>query len=154
MSQFFTNEISNSSVARIAGSMYKDGYDLRHMGSMGIPVFVKNTLINVYIKMNMKNSGTIMAIAEREKCELDFKLKEYKMKFIADSIGTAGNAIKFVSPPTIGNPCSINMVQYMSFIKNGIVMIEAEMRDSSVEEAMHERKMIDSRWRELHPDSE
>lgn len=121
VTQFFTARIGDSSIAKIAESMYEDGYDLRHMVSMSVPVFVKDSLINVYLKLIRESPDAIMGIAEREKYELDFKLKKYKMRFIADSIATIGNCIKFVSPPNCGNPCALNMVQWMAFIQNGII---------------------------------
>lgn len=149
ITQFFTAEIGDSTLAGIAESMYEDGYDLRHMVSMSVPVFVKDILINLYLKLTRETPDAIMEIAEREKCELDFKLKTYKMKFIANSIATIGNAVKFIAPPSCGNPCALNMMQWMNFIQNGIAMIAASNRDFSVEEAMYNRKEINDRWEEL-----
>jgi hypothetical protein len=149
ITQFFTDEIRNSSIAKKAEEMYLDGYDLRHMASMSVPVFVQEILINMYLKLIQESPDAIMTIGEREKDELDFKLKTQKMKFVSNAIATTGNAVKFVAPPSCGNPCSLNMVQWMAFIQNSITMIAAETRDFSVEEAMYNRAEIDARWREL-----
>jgi hypothetical protein len=146
LTQFFTNEIGGASVNNIAQSMYLDGYDLRHMASMSVPVLVKEMLINIYLKMNQETTAAISTIAEKEKQELDFELKTYKMKFIADSIATSGNLVKFISPPVSGNPCAINMVQWMSFIRNGAIMLKAKTRDASGEEIIFNRNVIDKRW--------
>ncbi len=92
---------------------------------------------------------TIMTIADREKREIDFKLRSYKMKFVANSVGTIGNAVKFVSPPSCGNPCSLNMVQWGAFIRNGMIMLLAASRDHTAEKALYNRSIIDARWKEL-----
>lgn len=147
--QFFTAEISDSSIAGIAESMYKDGYDLRHMLSMSVPVLVKDVLINIYLKMTSETSPLIMSIYEREKHDLDFKLKTYKMKFIANSVATTGNAIKFIAPPSCGNPCALNVVQWMAFIQNSITMAAASTRDITLEEVIYNRQIINGRWKEL-----
>jgi len=149
LTQFFTAEIGDSSIAEIAESMYKDGYDLRHAVSMSVPVFVKDVLINMYIKLTSETQDVVSSIVEREKYEMDFKLKTYKMKFIANSIATVGNVVKFVAPPNCGNPCALNLVQWKALIQNGIDMCTATSRDFSGEEAMYNRHDIDLRWKEL-----
>jgi hypothetical protein len=147
--QFFTDETSDSSIAEIAESMYKDGYDLRHMASMSVPVLVKDALINVYLKLTRETSTIIAPVCDREKYDLDFKLKTYKMKFIANSIATIGNAVKFAAPPNCGNPCALSIVQWMAFVQNSIIMVAASTRDLTVEEAMYNRKIINEKWEEL-----
>lgn len=147
--QFFTAEISDSSIAEIAESMYKDGYDLRHMASMSVPVLVKDALINVYLKLTRESSTIIAPVCDREKYDLDFKLKTYKMKFIANSIATIGNAVKFAAPPNCGNPCALNIVQWMAFVQNSIIIVAASTRDFTVEEAMYNRKIINEKREEL-----
>lgn len=149
LTQFFAGGDSNSTIARIAEGMYKDGYDLRHLASMSVPVGVKNMLINLYLELIRKDQPQIMGIAEREKFELDHKLKKYKMKFYADAIATSGNLVKFISPPDSGNPNAINVVQWMSLVKNGAAMLAAVGRDTSAEEVMYNRQQIDRKWEEL-----
>ena len=154
LTQFFTNEIGGASINNIAQSMYLDGYDLRHMASMSVPVLVKEMLINIYLKMNQENTVAINTIAGKEKSDLEFELKTYKMKFVADSIATSGNLVKFISPPVSGNPCGINMVQWMSFIRNGAIMLKAKTRDASGEETIFNRNVIDERWEILKNNEE
>jgi hypothetical protein len=149
ITQFFRNGDGNASIAKIAESMYMDGYDLRHMASMSVPVFIKNALINSYIKMNNHNINTVISIAEKEKQQLDIKLRTNKMMFVANSISTLGNTIKFISPPNCGNPCALNLVQWTDFIRNSIFMAKAITRDFSTEEGLYNRREIDKRWKEL-----
>ncbi len=42
LTQFFTNNGSDDSLAKIAERMYLDGYDMRHFASMSVPVLAKN----------------------------------------------------------------------------------------------------------------
>lgn len=149
VSQFFTSESEDLSIAEIAESMYKDGYDLRHFASMSVPVFVKDMIIQVYLKLTQQTSNAILSIAEREKCELDLKLKKYKMKFIANSVATVGNTVKFIAPPNCGNPCALSFPQWIAFIQNGIVMILAMHRDFSPEQAMYDRTTINNSWKDI-----
>lgn len=149
MTQFFTSESEELSIAKIAESMYKDGYDLRHMTSMSTSVFVKDMLINLYLKLTGEELSVIAPIAVKEKAKLDFELKRCKMMLIADSIATVGNTAKFIMPPYSGNPCALNVVQWLSFIHSSVVMLVAAKRDSTVEEAMYNRETINKRWQEL-----
>lgn len=71
------------------------------------------------------------------------------MKFFANSIATIGNAVKFVAPPNCGNPCALNIVQWMAFVQNSINMVAAKTRDSTAEEVMYNRQTINKRWEEL-----
>lgn len=149
LTQFFTSEGSSSSIAKIAEKMYTQGYDLRHLGSMSLPVITKNIIVNVYLELIREVEVPIMGIADKEKAHLDHKLKGYKMKFYADAIGTSGNLVKFISPPTSGNLNAINIVQWMSLIKNGAILLVAANRVTSVEKVMHNRQQIDKKWEKL-----
>lgn len=149
LTQFFTKELSDNSIARITEEMYINGYDLRHLASMSIPVYIKDMVIELYLKLNEMNSEVIITIADKEKFELDKILKKQKMLFISNLISTTGNTIKFLAPPSCGNPNSINIVQWLELIKNSITMISAYTRDTITEEIMLNRKNIDKNWEEL-----
>ena len=149
LTQFFTNEVSDSTIAKIAEDMYINGYDLRHLASMSTPVYIKDMIIELYLKLNNLNSEVITSIADREKIELDKFLKKQKMLFITNLISTTGNTVKFLAPPSCGNPNSINMVQWIELIKNSITMVSAYTRDTTTEEVMLNRKNIDCIWGDL-----
>ncbi len=149
ITQFFRNGDGDTSIAKIAESMYMDGYDLRHMASMSVPVFIKNSLINIYIKMNNHNKLLPVLWLQREKQQLDIKLRTNKMMFVANSISTLGNTIKFISPPNCGNPCALNLVQWTDFIRSSIIMVKAVTRDFSTDQVLYNRKEIDKRWKDL-----
>lgn len=147
--QFFTVNIIDSSISEIAESMYKDGYDLRHMISMGIPVWIKDMLLNIYIKLNEGPNVTISSVSMKEKYELDIRLKTLKMRFIANSVGTIGNAVKFVVPPNCANPCALNAAQWFNMIRDSIKMYSALTRDTAAEEALFNRQKINEIWETL-----
>ena len=99
--------------------------------------------------MNNHNINTVISIAEREKQQLDIKLRTNKMMFVANSISTLGNTIKFISPPNCGNPCALNLVQWTDFIRSSIIMAKAVTRDFTTEQVLYNRKEIDKRWKDL-----
>lgn len=147
MTQFFTGGSTDQSIARIAEGMYLDGYDLRHFASMATPVVVKNVIISSYMSL-IKKAGDMapLLLVEREKSELDQKLKQEKMSFIANAIAVGGNAIKFFAPPYSCNPCSLNAPEWLDFIQSGIRILRAQTRDFSTEEVMEGRIQIDEVW--------
>ena len=150
LTQFFTEGDANDSIAKIAEGMYLDGYDLRHLASMSTPVLVKRIIIDTYLKLTEKEIYVAsVPLAQREKIELDKTLKKEKLSFIANSIMVSGNVAKFFAPPYSCNPCSINVTEWIEFIKNGIVMLQAQLRDYSAEEALHNRDDINAAWDKL-----
>ena len=150
LTQFFSNGDTDDSIARIAEGMYLDGYDLRHFASMTTPVVVQKLIIDSYVKLTIPPKGELMMpLAQREKNKLDDVLLHEKMNFIASSIAVSGNAVKFFAPPYSCNPSSINVPEWLSFIKSGIIMIEAQTRDSSAEEAICNRQKINDNWEKL-----
>lgn len=147
MTQFFTGDGMDQSIARIAEGMYLDGYDLRHFASMATPVVVKNMIISSYMRLLEKaDDKAPLLFVEREKDELDQKLKQEKMSFIANAIAVGGNAAKFFAPPYSCNPCSLNAPEWLDFIQSGIRILKAQARDFSVEEVMEGRIKIDDVW--------
>ena len=150
LTQFFTSGSSDESIARIAESMYLDGYDLRHFASMSTPVIVKDVIINLYLKLfDSADVYTPLPLAEREKEIVNINLKKEKMHFIANSIAVSGNVAKFFAPPYSCNPCSLNAPEWLAFIKSGANMLRAQFRDSSAETALENRTDIDLMWEAL-----
>ena len=129
--------------------MYLDGYDLRHFLSMQTSVWVKDILLNTYLKLSMEEEATIRPLAQQELSTLHQKLRKEKMLLLANSIGTTGNLIKFLAPPSNGNPCAINLPQWLAMARSGLVTAKALTRDTSVEESMYNRELIDQRWEAL-----
>ena len=117
------------------------------------PVIVKDIIINLYLKLS-ESADTFfpLPLAEREKEIIDANLKKEKMHFIANSIAVSGNVVKFFAPPYSCNPCSINVPEWLVFIKSGANMLRAQFRDFSSEEALENRNEIDMIWDKLRVD--
>lgn len=149
LTQFFVGDGESKSLAKIAESMYMDGYDTRHLASMAVPVLVKNLIIESYCRITKPEISGYLPQAEKEREELAFSLKKEKMLFIASSIGVAGNIVKFAAPPSCCNPCSLNAAQWFDFIRNSIQMVRAACRDRSVETVLDGRNRINQEWETL-----
>ncbi len=149
LTQFFTGDGSDNSFARKIEKMYYNGYDLRHLASMSTSVMIKDLILSLYCSMTMQSSENYMNMAEREIENINNELKICKMSFIASTVAISGNLIKFIAPPSCGNPCAINLVQYGDFIKNGICMIKACTRNTTPQQIIEQRKNIEDNWKKL-----
>ena len=149
LTQFFTGEDGSESLATIAESMYMDGYDTRHLASMSVPVVVKDLVVEAYCRMTKPEINGFLPIAEKELAEQASALKKEKMLFIANSVGVAGNIVKFVVPPSCCNPCALNVAQWFAFIRSSIAMVKAACRDHTVESILEGRSRIQQEWERL-----
>lgn len=149
LTQFFTKEIKDNTLAKIAEDMYKDGYDLRHLASMSVPHAIQKMIIDIYLSFRIPKEDICLSISEKEVQKLNTILKREKIMFIANSIAVCGNLAKFFAPPTSGNPCSLNIVQWYDFLISSIIVAKAELRDSTTEELIENRKNIEENWKEL-----
>ena len=149
LTQFFSGNGEDGSLAKIAEKMYKDGYDTRHLASMSVPVAVKNIVVEAYCRITKPEEDGFMPLVEKELAEQAYMLKKEKMLFIGNSIGVAGNIIKFVAPPNCCNPCALNATQWFSFIRNSIQMTKAACRDRSVETVFEGRSKLQQEWNRL-----
>lgn len=149
LTQFFTNGTSENSLAKIAERMYLDGYDMRHFASMSTPVIVKNLVVDSYLAITEQPVGLPISLAEKEYHDLNRRLKREKMMFISNAVATTGNAVKFLAPPNSGNPCALNMPQWMEMIRSSIQVVRIAMRDRTVESAIENRIAIDENWKKL-----
>lgn len=152
LTQFFTNGEGNS-IAKVAEQMYVDGYDLRHLASMSTPVIIKNLILDVYTKLSeIEDNQVLKSIAEKE-IELKRK-KAYKcqLRLISDAICCCGNVLKFFLPPTMGNMTALNLVEWISLIKNTLITLKYQVRDKDIETVLHNRNIIDDNWTQLMMD--
>lgn len=155
LTQFFTEGISNTSIAKIAEDMYRDGYDVRHLASMSTPVMAKNIVLTSYLYLNKVDANSYsMPVAIKEKQRLEYELRKTKMLFIANSIAVSGNVAKFFLPPSCCNPCSLNTPEWFDFLCGSIKMLRATTRNMEAEQAMVNRAEIDRRWTDLLLDEE
>lgn len=146
LTQFFTGNGEDASLAEIAKNMYMDGYDTRHLVSMAVPVAVKDLVIEAYCRITKPAEDGFLPFAERERSKLQFIMKKEKMMFIANSVGAAGNLAKFVAPPNCCNPCALNAAQWFAFIRSSITVTAAATRDRSAEFVLDGRSRINQKW--------
>ncbi len=145
--QFFRDGASDSSIASIAEDMYLNGYDSRHLLSMSTPVLAKTIIIESYLRIKSKSQdNTSISFVEKEISDLNKKIKKEKMLMIADSIAVTGNLVKIFAPPYCGNPCSINIAEWIDFIAEGIKIIKIANRDKSTEQILSNRDVINENW--------
>lgn len=149
LTQFFTGGGKDGSLAEIAENMYMDGYDTRHLVSMAVPVAVKTLILEAYCRITKPKISGLLPLAEKERAEQTYRLKKEKMLFIANAIGTGGNVVKFVAPPSCCNPCALNAAQWFAFIRSSIQMTRAVYRDKSAEIVLDGRTIIDQNWDSL-----
>jgi len=152
LTQLFAKEAkSGLSLARVAEELYKEGYDLRHLVSMSTSVGIGRLILGLYMRLQYgKPEQTCETlIYERELDELQIRLKNEKMLLIMNSVGSAGNLLKFLMPPASGNPAAINLPQWISMLNSSINTARAAARDRSAELAVANRETIDSVWKEL-----
>lgn len=150
MTQFFTNGTLDNSISKIAERMYLNGYDMRHLVSMSVPVVVKRLILDAYIELTQENRNNIFSsMAEKELIELEVKLKKEKMMFVSNSIMIGGNIAKFFAPPSCGNPCALNAAEWFEFLSNSIRMVKVMTRDVTGEQAIQNRRKINEGWGNL-----
>ena len=154
LTQFFTENGTNESIASIAQKMYLDGYDMRHLVSMSVSVVVKNIVIEAYLRLTRENINELLPVADKERAKINYNLKREKMLFIANAIASGGNIIKFVAPPNCSNPCALNVAQWFAMIRSSIAMIKASFRDKTTETLMDNRTLINQMWDNLLGDKE
>lgn len=149
LTQFFVGDGLDGSPAKIAREMYRNGYDLRHLASMAVPVAVKDLLISSYLQLvgtEPISQGAFSQSTEKEYQELQRALKRTKMLLCADLVATMGNVIKLIAPPANGDPCAIDIVQWSSMIRSGITVMKAANRDRIPERVIATRSAIDRAW--------
>lgn len=148
MTQFFAGD--DTSIARIAEQMYKDGYDLRHLASMTTPVYIKNMITDVYYRMCIqKETKIIGTIAEKQICENRKIAYKYKLRLISDTVSCGGNVLKFFIPPTMGNVTALNLPEWTSLIKDTAINLKYQMREKNIENLICNREIISDNWRQL-----
>ncbi len=146
LTQFFTDGKSGESLAKIAERMYQDGYDMRHLASMSVPVAVKDLVIHAYLSITAQQLEPFLPIVEKEYKELQYTLKKEQMHLIANTIAVSGNLIKIFAPPNLGNPCAINIAEWFALVRNGFNVLRAAMRDRTSETVIEQRAVINDTW--------
>ena len=146
LTQFFTAGAEDRSLAGIAEEMYRDGYDLRHLASAAVPVAVQGLLIDAYLALTRGEEERFCPAAERERRDIARRLKREKMIFVCRAAASGGNLAKFLMPPSCGNPCALNMAQWLALAQSSCAMACAGLRERTAEAVMDNREAINQNW--------
>ena len=150
LTQFFSSDGSDNSIAEIAEQMYRDGYDVRHLASMSVPVVVKNMITDIYLRCFVNDEPVILeTIAERQIRENRQMVYKYKLRLVSDAVGCSGNVLKFFIPPTMGNITALNISEWASLLKDTIINLKYQMRDKDIEKVIAQREVINDNWRKF-----
>ncbi len=148
LTQFFTGD--ENSIARKAEQMYKDGYDLRHLGSMSTPLIASNLILKGYIYLAEEdNKSPIAPLAQKEIDEQRNRAYKTRLQLISHAVSCGGNVIKFFIPLTSGNLTALNLPEWFSLLTDIIATIKYEKRDKTVEQIIANRTVIESNWTKL-----
>jgi len=156
LSQFFVDEgKAGISIATLFEEMYREGYDLRHLVSMTSSVKLGEFLFWIYHSFQYGKFVADMnePLYQREFDESKYNLKKEKMLFIVNATAVSGNIVKFVLPPSNGNPLSLNLPQWISMIRVTIDIGRDLFRDRTPELLIQNRYNIDKAWKELLEDN-
>jgi len=102
--------------------MYRHGYDMRHMLTMGIVPFIVELSIRIYF--DLSNYEVDLKNTEDSR----YKLKKSNMLMLCHSITSAGNVLKTFLYGW--NPLSLNYAEFLILIKTTIVTIKANVKYS------------------------
>jgi len=149
--QFFTNgDNKNTSIARVAESMYRNGYDLRHFVSMSSSVGMSKVLVCLYLIFEQGDMDKFnKPLYEREIEHLNHEMIKEKMLLIANVVATSGNLVKIIAPPSNGNPAALNLPQWFMLLKSAIKTTRVAFRDRTPELIVENRKNINDAWNRL-----
>ena len=149
LTQFFTTGTVDNSISKLSESMYRDGYDLRHLTSMAIPVAVKKILLYFYQKAKEPLLSPMLPLAERERREVEQNIKFVEIDFIAAAVASGGNVAKIFLPPNCGNLCALNLPEWWDLICGALRMKKIAQRDNTAEIIMDNREQINTMWENL-----
>ncbi len=148
LTQFFSGD--NNSIAQIAESMYKDGYDIRHLASMTTPVFIKNLILDGYLFLSKTDMNNQVSIAMSEITKNKKIAYKHKLRLVSDAVCCSGNVLKFFIPPTAGNMTALNLPEWISLLKDTIITLKYQYREKSVEEIIGNREIINDNRQKLY----
>lgn len=132
-------------IAEISRYMYTQGYDLRHLITMAVPITAIELMMLLYgfLAFPKETAGASISIKEYEKIRIN--IKKSRMKFISYATAASGNAAKMAAYGM--NPLAFNLPVWLGFIKQIISQAVILVRDSkSYEQAIENRYELDKNW--------
>jgi len=141
------------SVAEISRWMYINGYDLRHFITMSVSTACIEMIVRMYLSIASINNQSdidldvVKSFATKDKERIQSSLRLHKMLFLSHTIATSGNAIKVFASQ--GNPLSINITQWIAFLKEAVIVTQTSLRNTTGEKITRNREKIDNNWENI-----
>ena len=124
--------------------MYKHGYDMRHMLTMGIVPCIVELSIRIYF--DLSNHDVDLKNTEDSR----YKLKKSNMLMICHSITSAGNVLKTFLYGW--NPLALNYSEFLMLIKTTIVTIKANAKANAEYSEWFNKELekeLEKEWKSL-----
>lgn len=143
---------NSKTLAEISRWMYLNGYDLRHFVTMSVSVAAVEIIIRGYQYLSLgsledSESSLYQTTANTEISKFQSNLRLHKMLFLSHTLAASGNAIKVFA--YAGNPLSINLTQWLIFLKESVIIAKSLARDTTPEKVMRNRIKIEKEWKEI-----
>ena len=149
---------SQQTVAKIARSMFINGYNLRHLLTLTTPVAAVEIIVRTYdYYRNLRNDSLERQSLYSDDAEyvIEKRVRQAKlssMLFWAHATATSANAGKVALSG--GNPLAINIVQWSRFFYGLAKYLKVKFRDMNVERILRNRRAIEEKWKELEQEPE
>ncbi|MBP0010436.1 MULTISPECIES: hypothetical protein [unclassified Roseofilum] len=148
--QFGSIGPKNMTIAQTANWMYVNGYELRHLLTLSMPVAAIDLVIRSYhylstLKPEPCKLKASMGYGEIEKIQANLKLN--KMLLLSRAIAVSGNGLKVFT--YAGNPLALNVAQWLFLIKDSIAVVQGMMRDKAPEQLVRNRQQINLTWQDI-----
>lgn len=125
--------------------MYIRGYDMRHLATMSTANGAMNLIIALYLAfLSPLNTSDSQLLSEREYVDVRNNEKKVRMKFVASSVAVAGNVAKICAYQ--GNPNAFNYSLWYEMIKHAIGEVVIHTKDTSAEDAIEGRHVLDENF--------
>jgi hypothetical protein len=148
--QFGSIGPNHMTIAQTANWMYVNGYDLRHLLTLSIPVATIELVIRSYdylstLQLEPSGLNPSRAYGQIEKIQANLKLN--KMLLLSRAIAVSGNGLKVFT--YAGNPLAVNVTQWQFLIKDSVAVVQGMMRDRTPEQLVRNRQKINLTWQEI-----
>ncbi|MDB9518007.1 hypothetical protein PN466_13730 [Roseofilum reptotaenium CS-1145] len=148
--QFGSIGPKNMRIAQTANWMYVNGYELRHLLTLSMPVAAIDLVIRSYhyfsiLKPEPSELKASMGYGEIEKIQANLKLN--KMLLLSRAIAVSGNGLKVFT--YTGNPLAVNLTQWLFLIKDSVAVVQGMMRDKAPEQLVRNRQQINLTWQDI-----
>ncbi len=131
-------------IADLAKWMYLEGYDLRHLLTMGTMPATIEIFTKLYFKLTIPEAELLSPLYAKDLNKIHNNIRLQKLLFIAHSVASSGNVMKIMLHQ--GNPLAFNTAQLFNFFKQSVEMGIVRSRETTGEKIIRNRERIDKEW--------